>query len=122
MSSEKNAETASRKKYKASTRPAMVDADSGNNGVPDHISESACRGWGPAARGWPGAPLPAHHDEDERAQRENCRRAGEPHGAHHDQAVSPGHRVVVVAVEQQRIDRRAHLAGRRFDDAEAEIA
>src|SRR5205809_556210 len=28
---------ASRKKYRASTRPAMVDACSGNNGVPDHI-------------------------------------------------------------------------------------
>src|SRR5205809_242105 len=37
ISSEKKAAIATRKKYKASTRPAIVDARSGNNGVPDHI-------------------------------------------------------------------------------------
>src|SRR5438034_11520826 len=41
MSTEKNADTTMRKKYSASTRPAMVDALSGKSGVPFHISASA---------------------------------------------------------------------------------
>jgi hypothetical protein len=36
--SEKNTVRATRKKYNASTRLAIVEADSGKRGVPDHIS------------------------------------------------------------------------------------
>ena len=66
--------------------------------------------------------LAPHHDDDERAEREDRRGAGEAHRAHDDQAVAAGHRVVVIAVEQQRVDRRADLAGRRFDEREPQIA
>ena len=38
ISSEKTAVTARRKKYNASTLDAIVDALSGNSGVPDHMA------------------------------------------------------------------------------------
>src|SRR5712691_2467000 len=41
MSTEKNTDTATRKKYSASTRPAIVDALSGKSGIPVHISAPA---------------------------------------------------------------------------------
>src|SRR5829696_7505758 len=37
ISREKNVVNATRKKYSASTRPAIVDAASGKSGVPDHM-------------------------------------------------------------------------------------
>ena len=46
----------------------------------------------------------------------------DPDRAHDREAVAAGHRVVVIAVEQQRVDRRADLSRRRLDDAEAQIA
>src|SRR5712671_7931966 len=120
MSSEKKTETATRKKYSASTRPAIVDARSGNNGVPVHMSVSGSSLAYKLNRTT--SPLTSKHDDDEGAEREHGRGAGEPHRAHDDQPVAPGHRVVVVAVQQQRIDRRADLPGRRFDDAVAQVA
>ena len=67
--------------------------------------------------------LAAHHDDDE------ARRARAPVDAPAmrsarmiDQAVAARHRVVVIAVEQQRVDRRADLARRRFDERETQIA
>ena len=51
-------------------------------------------------------PLPAHHDENERAEREHGRGAGDANRAHDHEAVASRRRVVVIAVQQQR-DRRA---------------
>src|SRR5471032_2999652 len=113
MSSEKKTEIASRKKYSASTRPAMVEACSGKSGVPDHISESS-----KVLR----ATFPAEHHDDERAQRHDGGGAGDADHAHDDQAVAAGRRVVVIAVEQQRIDRRADAPLRGFHDGVAQIA
>src|ERR1700680_2296650 len=103
ISSEKKTAIAMRKKYKASTRPAIVDARSGNSGVPDPISALP-------------PFLLANHDHDERAGAETRDGARHAQRAHHQQAVAPRHRIVVIAVEQQRIDRRPDLAGRGLDD------
>src|SRR4051812_1778594 len=111
ISSEKKAEMASRKKYSASTRPATVEALSGNSGVPVHILRGAwcwVLGAGCGVRGAGcGMLFPANHHENESAEREDGRDAGDSQRAHDHQAVAAGHRVVVVAVEQQRIDRIA---------------
>src|SRR5947207_16021990 len=82
ISSKKNPATPMRKKYSASTRPAIVDALSGNSG---------------------GMSLFSNHEHDERGQDENRGGAGNPYRAHDEQAVTAPHRVVVVAVEQERI-------------------
>src|SRR5580765_2626480 len=100
MSSEKKTVIAMRKKYSASTRPAMVDARSGNSGVPVHMSAPTCGDWGLGARGW-ATSFPANHHHDERAVQEHRRTAGETNRPHDDQAVAAGHRVVVKAVQQQ---------------------
>src|SRR5919198_5611826 len=94
ISSEKNPATPSRNKYNASTRVAIVDALSGNSG---------------------GISLFSDHDENERAERQDGRGAGDAQRPHHDETVAAGHRVVVVAVEQQLIDRVADFAGGGFD-------
>src|SRR4030095_9604657 len=80
MSSEKKVERPSRKKYSASTRPAMVDARSGKSGIPDHISTGAgC--WVLGAR-CARATVASNHDQDERAEDEDGGRAGHTDCAH----------------------------------------
>src|SRR5207247_1992992 len=101
ISSEKNPATPTRKKYSASTRPAIVEALSGNRG---------------------GMSLFSKHDHDERGQDENRGRASNPHGAHDEQAAAAPARLVVIAVEQERVDARSDLARRRFDDGEPQVA
>src|SRR5204863_7824314 len=114
---EKKPETATRNKYKASTRPAMVDACSGNNGVPDHItvirvlgfsgsrfssSRFSVLGSGFLVLGsW--FAFPADDHENERAERENRGGAGQTHHPHDHEPVAAVHRVVVVAIQQQRV-------------------
>src|SRR5579862_7136847 len=55
---EKNTEMPRRKKYRLSTRDAIVEAWGGNRGVPDHIASGrfllAARG--PRCRAWDGEP------------------------------------------------------------------
>src|SRR6266545_4260685 len=112
MRSEKNTEMATRKKYNASTRPAIVDADSGKSGVPDHIQRvlgSSFRVRGSRFR-VQGSTLAAQHDHNEAAEREDRRRARDAHRAHDRETVAAGHRVVVIAIQKQRIDRRSDLA------------
>ena len=117
ISSEKKTEIASRKKYSASTRPAIVEACSGKRGVPVHIEAAqGCRAQRLRARALCGSRSRAHHDDDERAEREDGGGAGDPDRAHDHEAVAAGHRVVVVAEEQQRVDRRADLACRGLDE------
>src|SRR6185295_4744064 len=108
MRSEKKIATASRKKYSASTRDAIVDAASGKSGVPVHMRLEP-RAPGLGARG---QPFASNHDEDERAEGEHRRDPGEAQRPHDDEAVAPAHRVVVIAVEQQRIGDVADLAVR----------
>src|SRR5262249_37587114 len=102
MSSAKNADTPSSRKYSASTRPAIVEARSGKRG------------------GMPS--FAADHEDDEAAEGQNGGGAREAHRAHDREPVPPVLGVVVVAVEQHLIDRAAHLAGRRVDQREAQIA
>src|SRR5436190_20222239 len=56
ISSPKNPENTRREKYSASTRPAIVEAPSGNNGVPFHISL--------AAAPWSARSIALGHHED----------------------------------------------------------
>src|SRR5581483_2296223 len=131
MRSEKNTASARRKKYSASTRDAIVEAASGNKGVPVHISAPE-RGnlrfgaWG--AAGGSSAEFPAtsflasQHYGDERHQRKHVCVASQPERLHDDEPVPARHRVVVVAIEQQRVGGIPDAALRRFDDAEPEIA
>src|SRR6478752_2104718 len=109
MSVEKNPATASRKKYSRSTCHAAVEAASGNS------SESR-------TSALPFALFAPQQDEDEGAQREDGRRAGDPKRAHDDEAVAADHRVVVVAIEEERVDSAADLAVRRFHEREPQIA
>src|SRR2546423_15578756 len=88
MRSEKNTPTASSAKYSASTLAAIVEARSGKSG---------------------GILLLANHDGDERAERENGDGAGQPQRPHDREAVAAVLRVVVIAVEQNLIDRVADL-------------
>ena len=76
---------ASRKKYSASTRPAIVDALLGKErSTGPHIS--ACLRPGCRIEGSRSSrarvALAAHHDDDERAEREDGRGAGDAHRAH----------------------------------------
>ena len=66
--------------------------------------------------------LVSHHDHDERAQGEHRGGGGDTHHAHDGHAVAARHRVVVKAVEQQRIDGRPDLAVRRFDNRIPQVA
>src|SRR6266508_476581 len=137
ISAEKKTATTIRNRYSASTRPAIVEARSGKSGIPVHISARApCGGHGGArcavlrARclvhdAWctvPGAAFAPEHDRDEAAKRENRGRAGEAHGAHDDESVAAGHRVVGIAIENQRVDCRPDPAGRGCDDCKPQIA
>src|SRR5690348_10454111 len=106
ISRPKNPDTASRKKYSASTRPAMVEAPSGNNGVPLHI--------------WLTTP-PGQH-EDHGAQREHRRERRNLNDPHNREAVTARRQVVVVAVEQHALDRRGNLAGACVENCEPKIA
>src|SRR5438445_6168510 len=101
ISSEKKTATASRKKYSASTRNAIVDARSGNRG---------------------GMLLFTHHGDNERAERQDGCGAGEANDTHDHETVAAGLRIVVIAIEQHLIDRRADLAGRCVDERESQIA
>ena len=44
------------------------------------------------------------------------------HHVHHYRAIFSGGRIVVVAIEQQLIDRRSDLVFRRFDQTETQVA
>src|SRR5665213_345420 len=123
MSALKNTAIASRKKYRWSTRVDIVDADSGNNGGPD-ISGFGLRapGYGLQASGFGKRFLATDHDDDEGRKQQDRRGAGHADRAHDRQAVPPGFRVVVIAIEQQRIHRRADFAIGCIDDREAQIA
>src|SRR5262245_39818505 len=118
MSSEKKVATPRRKKYSASTRDAIVDAASGNSGVPVHM-RLAPRIPGLGARG---PPFTSNHDEDERTQTEHRGDTGEAQRAHHDEAIAPAHRVVVIAVEEECVGDVADPAIGCFDDRVTEIA
>src|SRR5919198_2329384 len=101
ISSEKKTAIATRKKYRASTREAIVEARSGKRG---------------------GTLLLPHHDDDERGERQHCCSAGNSDRAHDREAVPAGHGVVVIAVEQQRIDCVADLPRRRLHERVTQIA
>src|SRR5262245_4093454 len=101
MSTEKKTASATRKKYSASTRGAIVDALSGKRGVPVHMSAHVPDG-GPAlageGRAWFRPPvavtfLGADHHDDEGAETEDRGHAGHPQRPHDDEAVAPRHRV-----------------------------
>ena len=57
-----------------------------------------------------------------RAEREHGRGAGEAQHAHDDEAVAAGHRVVVIAVEQQRSTGVPTLPVGRLDQRQPQIA
>ena len=67
-----------------------------------------------------GAAAAHHHnrrgDQDDRGE------AGEADHVHDDGTVLAARRVVVEAVEEDRVDRSADLSGRGLDEAEAEVA
>src|SRR5262252_4662307 len=98
MSSEKNTVSPMRNPYRLSTRVAMVDAASGKRG-----------GMSARAAGLP--PFRPDHDCDESDEAEDGRSAGHTNRAHDGESVSPGHRIVVVAVEEERVDDVAHASG-----------
>src|SRR5258708_39042035 len=94
ISSAKKAEMARRKKYKASTRGAMVEADAGKRGGMLRVSFSA------------------HHDDDERAERQDGGGARQAERAHDHQAVTARHRVVGIAIQEERVrGGAAHAVG-----------
>ncbi len=72
--------------------------------------------------GGPTEAIATHHDGDERGQNENRRAAGESQGPHHHEAVPTRHRIVVITIEEERVDGPADPAGRRLDEREPEIA
>src|SRR5215471_13541655 len=101
ISRENTTAIASRKKYSASTRTAIVEARSGKSG---------------------GMSLLAQHHDNEGDEGQDRHGPANTHGAHDRQTVSAGCRVVVVAVEEQRIDGRPDSPRRRLDQRKAEIA
>src|SRR5439155_13417592 len=78
---------------------------------------------GPQALARPyGIPFSPHHDEDERAERQDGGGTGEANGAHDHETVPAGFGIVVVAIEPHLIDRCADLARRCVDERESQIA
>src|SRR5258706_5690479 len=66
--------------------------------------------------------LAPNHDEHKRSEREHGRGAGHAQGAQDQESIAARHRVVVVAIEKQRVDGGADLAFGRFHDRETQIA
>src|SRR3970040_1843914 len=85
-STAKNVLTATRKKYRLSTRDATVDACSGNSGVPGSINLSSV-----AASRRPDRPLAVAlappHDDDGHGHGGKRQQARAPHDPHHREAV-----------------------------------
>src|SRR5678816_134211 len=91
ISKPKNPDTARRKKYRASTRPAIVEAPSGNNGVPGHMPLN------PASCGAARSFAFGHH-ENEHSDAKDRGRTSQLHHAHNREAVAARREIVVIAV------------------------
>src|SRR5712692_1611469 len=105
MIREKNRATPSKKKNRASTRPAMLEAGSGNKGNPPIVSAR------PARRLSFGVRFPPPENKNEKAQPQDRENPAKPHEADHQAAVFAGGGVVVVAKQQQTVHGRADLVG-----------
>ena len=105
----------------ASTRPAIVDACSGKSGVPDHMARASaalCRRAGRAACGASRRTMTTMNAPSARTVAAPASRIARMI----DQAVAAGHRVVVIAVEQERVDRRCRPCRPTPRRAPAQIA
>src|SRR6266849_8946964 len=106
MIREKNRATPSKKKNRASTRPAMLEARSGNKGNPPCIVSVR-----PARRLSSGVRFPSPENKNENAQPKGRENSAKAHEANHQGAVFAGGGVVVVAKQQQAVHGRADLVG-----------
>src|SRR5215831_6355785 len=111
MSAVKNAATATRKKYRASTCPACSDAACGKNGKFVNIRLTT----GPRLRR---GMVAAAADEEECQERPHREDEPDANRVDHRRAVLPFRRVVVVAEQQDLVADRAEQVARREVDAE----
>src|SRR5262245_35948797 len=114
--SAKNAVTAVTKKYRLSTAGARVDACSGKSGIPSNIFVTVSR----AARRRH-SRLAASHDQNESADPQHRHDAAKPDEVHHHESVAAALGVVVEAVEQQFVDRRADAPLAGFHQGKAQF-
>src|SRR5215831_5425470 len=115
MSAVKNAVTATRKKYRASTCPACSDAACGKNGKFVNIRLTT----GPRLRR---GMVAAAADEEECQERPHREDEPDANRVDHRRAVLPFRRVVVVAEQQDLVADRAELVVRRLDHRQPQVA
>ena len=123
----KNAHTAVMKKYRWSTRAAIVDACSGNSGMPGSMCaltflDSICGAPGVRVPRQRSVPLAPPHQHDRRAARHERQHAGNPDQRHHGEAVPAARRVVVKAIQEDIVDRAADLPIGGLDQRQPQIA
>src|ERR1700704_1094523 len=123
----KNRVTAVMKKYKWSTDRAIEEACSGWKGIPcikvssfaialsSHVPSQSCRPFRVVS-------FTAKHHEHEDSQNQHGKEARRAHDVHYDEPIFPGHRIVLVAVQQRMVGRRANFSFRRLDQSETKIS
>src|SRR5437867_991849 len=109
---EKNALTPRRKKYRASTLAAAVEACSGKRGNSVSIS----------ARSIVPSPVSPEHGEDEPGQPGQRGGPAQTDRPQDREGVPPRRGIVVVAEQQELVDRRADPVARGFHETQSKIA
>src|SRR5258707_385596 len=122
----KNRVTAVMKKYKWSTDRAIEEACSGWTEIPcikvspfaialsSHVHSHSRR---PVRV----VSFTTKHHEHEDSQNQQGKEARRAHDVHNDEPVFPGHRIVLVAVQQRMVGRGADFSLRCLDQSETKI-
>src|SRR6267378_1403624 len=122
----KNRVTAVMKKYKWSTDRAIEEACSGWKEIPCIKVSSFAIALSSHVHSHSRRPVrvvsfTTKHHEHEDSQNQDGKEARRAHDVHNDEPVFPGHRIVLVAVQQRMVGGSADFSVRRLDQSETKI-
>src|SRR6266446_6769807 len=122
----KNRVTAVMKKYKWSTDRAIEEACSGWKEIPCiKVSPFAIalssQVHSHSGRSFRVVSFTTKHHDHEDSQNQHGKEARRAHNVHNNEPVFPGHRIVLVAVQQRMVGRGPDFSLRRLDQSETKI-